>query len=322
VPYAPEASGEVCPNCGAPVAGAYCYRCGQRFEHHLLSMREFLNEAAEVLTHADSRLWHTMVALLLRPGFLTQEFIKGRRARYLPPFRLYIVLSVIFFVSVPLLAQHPGGTRAGGAGDATAQVRVELQAELNDSTDPAERAQLQRLLQPGEPLAASADAATACRGLMNLPAASTWVRQSLFEACEKAKTDNGKELGHNLLHNLGRAMFVFLPLLAALMQLLYRRQHRYYLEHLLLLVHNHAFAFLLMTVYMLITYAMTSDSADGWITSAFSLYGCYYMYMSMRRVYGQRVSTTLVKFATLALAYAIGGLLALLLATLYSALTL
>ena len=55
--------------------------------------------ATEDLTHADSRLWRTLAALLFKPGHLTREFLAGRRARYLPPVRLYLVLSVLFFLS-------------------------------------------------------------------------------------------------------------------------------------------------------------------------------------------------------------------------------
>ncbi len=55
-------------------------------------------EAFESISHADSRLWRTLWYLLGRPGFLTREFFEGKRVRYLPPFRLYLVISVLFFL--------------------------------------------------------------------------------------------------------------------------------------------------------------------------------------------------------------------------------
>ena len=57
-------------------------------------------EAFESISHADSRLWRTLWYLLSRPGFLTREFFEGKRVRYLPPFRLYLVISVVFFLAV------------------------------------------------------------------------------------------------------------------------------------------------------------------------------------------------------------------------------
>ena len=89
-----------CANCGATVVGHYCSNCGQRFEHEIHSVWHFTREATEDLTHADSRLWGTLYALLFKPGFLTREFLDGRRVRYLPPLRLYLVLSVAFFLII------------------------------------------------------------------------------------------------------------------------------------------------------------------------------------------------------------------------------
>jgi len=89
-----------CDNCGAPVSARYCGACGQRLEPPVHSLWHFFRVASEDLTHADSRLWRTLAALLFRPGYLTAQFLAGRRASYLPPVRLYLVLSVVFFVWV------------------------------------------------------------------------------------------------------------------------------------------------------------------------------------------------------------------------------
>src|SRR6516225_4826461 len=97
VPGARAASAQ-CENCGAVVSGRYCAACGQRVEPPLHSLWHFTKTATEDLTHADSRLWRTLGALLFRPGYLTREFLAGRRARYLPPVRLYLVISVLFFL--------------------------------------------------------------------------------------------------------------------------------------------------------------------------------------------------------------------------------
>ena len=73
----------------------------------------------------------------------------------------------------------------------------------------------------------------------------------LRERCAKIAEDGGAELGKSVVHNMPRAMFVFLPLLALVMKLLYWRPKRYYVEHLLFLIHNHAFVFLLLTMLAL-----------------------------------------------------------------------
>src|SRR6185437_9269963 len=102
----PSTHRAACANCGAPVTRHYCAECGQRVEHSLHSLWHFIGEVAEDLTHADSRIWRTMSALVLKPGFLTREFLDGRRVSYLPPLRLYLVLSVIYFLVPTLLHEH------------------------------------------------------------------------------------------------------------------------------------------------------------------------------------------------------------------------
>src|SRR5689334_11555151 len=92
----------VCANCGQPLAGEYCAACGQRHEPHVHTVGHFAAEAFESISHADSRVWRTLLYLLIRPGYLTSEFFAGRRVRYLPPFRLYLVISVVFFIVVGL----------------------------------------------------------------------------------------------------------------------------------------------------------------------------------------------------------------------------
>jgi len=89
-----------CANCGAPVTGRFCSNCGQRLESPVHSVSHFVAEATEDLTHLDSRVWGTITALLFRPGFLTRKFLDGQRVRYLPPLRLYLVLSLMFFLVV------------------------------------------------------------------------------------------------------------------------------------------------------------------------------------------------------------------------------
>src|SRR5210317_1453093 len=87
-----------CLNCGTALRGQYCGECGQRATSRLISLWELLRDGFGDLMDLDSRLWRTLTPLLVRPGKLTLDYLQGRRARYMPPFRMYLVLSVIFFV--------------------------------------------------------------------------------------------------------------------------------------------------------------------------------------------------------------------------------
>jgi hypothetical protein len=285
-----------CTNCGAPVAGKYCSACGQSVEYHLHSLWDLLGEAAEVLTHADSRLWRTLVPLLFRPGFLTQQFLAGRRASYIPPFRLYLVVSVLFFLVVSL-SQSPAVQR-------TITVQSSAAAEGSSQTQ-----------------AQGKSAAELCESLVGhtlIPGANK-LRHTFLDACIKSQADNGRALRENFIRNIGRSMFLFLPLLAAFMKLLYWRPKRSYVTHLVLLLHNHAFVFLLIAIVLAEEHWFHVNTVSSWPALIVNGYIIYYLYRSMRRVYAQGWWRTLIKFAVLSAAYLACALCTVLLAGLYSA---
>ena len=92
-----------CLNCGTVVTGRHCAQCGQASDVHVLSMKEVFGDVMHSVFHLDSRVWQTLRLLVTRPGQLTREFIAGRHQQYLPPFRLYLVISLFFFALSALL---------------------------------------------------------------------------------------------------------------------------------------------------------------------------------------------------------------------------
>jgi hypothetical protein len=94
------AEGAACPECETLLVGDHCHGCGEkRPEARDLSLRHFFSEAAQELTSVEhSKLFHTIWALLFRPGFLTNEWMAGRRKRYLKPLNLCLgILALSLF---------------------------------------------------------------------------------------------------------------------------------------------------------------------------------------------------------------------------------
>ena len=95
-----------CENCGAKLEGPFCHKCGQHdFEFHRSFGHVFL-DALENFFHFDSKLFHNVVTLLFSPGRLTADFNAGRRAAQMPPFRLYLFVSFLFFF-ISFVGSHP-----------------------------------------------------------------------------------------------------------------------------------------------------------------------------------------------------------------------
>ena len=287
-----------CANCGAPLTGRYCGACGQRREPPVHTLWHFAQVATEDLTHADSRLWRTLAALLFRPGFLTAQFLAGRRASYLPPVRLYLVLSVVFFIWV-------------------SASQSKLQVVQFDAKPAAGATRVSTPFSPALPgESAQQRAERLCQDTVYHGPWQQRLAPLVSRACRTVVEDSGRSLRESFLHNLPRAMFLFLPLLAGAMMLMYWRPRHYYVEHLLVFVHNHAFAFVVLPLAAALS-ALLPFTA-GWVRFALWLYIPWYMYRSMRVVYGQGRWLTFGKLLVLSLFYLLSGVLMIALTTAYS----
>jgi len=251
-------------------------------------------------------VWRTLAALLFRPGLLTTEFFAGRRARYLPPVRLYLVVSVLFF-AVASASHEPRALVLN-----LSPARSEFSAKMKPLPEAAASILAPR---PGESREQSI--ARFCGTIHYDGPWAGRLEPAMRASCVRITADNGRTLAEALVHNVPRAMFVFLPLFALAMKLMYWRPRRYYVEHLLLLVHDQAFVFVLLPLYWL-AIALLPARLDGLISWAGSLY----LYRSFRRVYAQGRILTITKLGMLSVAYFLGAAAALVVTLIYSAVTL
>ncbi|HKS28246.1 MAG TPA: DUF3667 domain-containing protein [Pyrinomonadaceae bacterium] len=99
---APQAAAltEPCLNCGAPLSGEYCHRCGQKRIHkHEFSVKHFFGHLLHEITHLDSnKILKTLRDLVFKPGLLAEEYLAGRKGRYINPIRVYLTFSAIYFL--------------------------------------------------------------------------------------------------------------------------------------------------------------------------------------------------------------------------------
>ncbi|CAM2007185.1 DUF3667 domain-containing protein [Acanthopleuribacter pedis] len=91
-----------CLNCGHPVALLYCPNCGQSLRDVRVSISSLVMDFLGDAFTFDSKLFRSMRPLFLKPGFLTREFMRGRRAQYIPPLRMYLFFSILFFLTINL----------------------------------------------------------------------------------------------------------------------------------------------------------------------------------------------------------------------------
>lgn len=372
---------KVCANCHAILIGQYCAACGQRARDRMISLWEMIMEASDLLTSLDSRLWRTLGLLLFRPGRLTANYLQGRRARYIPPLRLFVGLGLIFFFVLALTTRFgdevegAGGTgglflEIGGDGE-TPGARVDVvpaggEQDVGKAVqdlgvilpdDVAKEvesgiARARAARQPGqagstapgtqqpageEAAAPAAPAAPAgeedvCAGArVEVPESMAWFKELLpdervKEVCRKVVGDHGASFVRALLDNAPIMMIVFLPIMAIIMKLAYLFTGRYFVEHLLFLVHYHAAAYLLFILNLATGWLAANTAVPVWSSDllgiATEFYLPIYLYIAMRVVYRQGRILTALKYVVLAVSYFISLFLMLLITAAVTALTL
>lgn len=131
----PDTPDGVCANCETTLQGPVCHTCGQVDDEYHRPVHGLASEIFEGLTALDGRVLRTLPALLFRPGRVTRAFLKGKRARYMPPFRLYIIASLTFFFLIPGFDGLVDSARSGAAGMAQAERAAaveEVEAQIRD----------------------------------------------------------------------------------------------------------------------------------------------------------------------------------------------
>jgi hypothetical protein len=356
-----------CLNCGAALAGQYCGQCGQRATSRLISLWELVRDAFGDLFELDSRLWRTLIPLLVRPGRLTREYLEGRRARFMPPFRMYLVLSLVFFLVAFFNPQSdfeilfepeeelseevpPGNGEAARIKAARAEGRREARAALEELV--REGVIDESLLGPDGPIRLPAEPETDDTSAPEAPALPAadgearnepddlvltfgdediidcesgqfdisgfpqWLQRRLTprriqHLCERLKAAGADGLVAELIDRIPAALILLLPLMALVLKLLYPLSNRYYVEHLLFFVHFHSFFFLLLTLQILwsrlVHTAGLHEAVAVLPIVASSIYIPVYLFVSMRRVYGQGRFVTFLKFIILFLTYLFGS---------------
>ena len=366
---------ENCLNCGEVLTGQHCSHCGQRARVRVLSLWGLTRDLVGDVFDWDSRIWRTLRPLAFSPGRLTIDYLRGKRASYTPPFRMYLLLSVAFFVVanmgtdagsvVHFDVDKDGGTSfqigprdppaaddAAGANAATAPAvsgggsstvgaakgakppasrpaAAPLDADTRKLVDAIvkrvperDRAEARREIEaklatvpPEEMKAVKSvleDPCTSDRFQVNAgPWTEDW-EPRLRQACSKVWADT-PNYGRALVQNVPKMMFIFLPLIAGVMFVLYLGSGRYYVEHLLFVVHYHAFFFLAGLTILLVERAaglapgtwfeQAAQFAGGALGVGLAVWAPIYLFVAMRRVYGQGRIVTFLKYCTLAVAY-------------------
>lgn len=330
--HIPQRKEKDCLNCGTIVQGKYCHNCGQENVEPKETFWHMVTHFFYDITHFDSNFFTTVKDLLFRPGFLSKEYMKGKRVSYLHPVRMYVFTSAIFFLLFFSFFATGDEVKMNITGPIKPEEKREyikdLEQKLADKPgneilirsiallkDTSKEVTVQDILSVNPDFLAINFINSSYRNrkeydsLQQLFPSSKrdgWLmRRIVYKQIDINKKYQGnpnellKDLSESVLHRLPYMLLISLPFFALLLKFLYvRRKQFYYADHGVFAIHLYVFTFLLLlSVFSL----RALQNATGWDFITFLviilvLILFFYLYKAMRNFYGQGRWKTFFKF--------------------------
>ena len=318
-----------CENCGTQLNGHWCAKCGQPAIDYRRSFRHVIADVLDSFLNWDSKFFATIALLITRPWRLTNEFLSGKRVRYLHPARLYLLASILFFFAVTywVKSAHLDPKRL------TPEARAEIEADFEKrNLTPEQRANVEKALKILPPEAASKieqaikrkETLTQSLKTEDAPDKEPEAKKPdgalpEFENIDSASPPNrfekwieGRakeklgERGTNLqlflitmTSNVPYMVLCCIPLFAFVLKILYLRKHVFYIDHLVYALHIHTFAYLAIILIVVATMGLNRSVPGvvaGRIVGLLWTIFAVQIFLSIRRVYRQGWFMTVFKF--------------------------
>jgi hypothetical protein len=236
-----ESTFRSCRNCQTEFIGNFCPQCGQTtkdYERPLLSLiRDLLTDVFSF----DTRFWKTLLATFFMPSQLITNYVEGKNVSYMPPFRLYLFVSFIFFILLNMVTNRffQINETIGGQLEKASSVLDSIQHHAADSliTDSLAFLNLDSNIN---------------RDGLHLSIGSTEKEISSEELIKrfKAISDNPSAYFEKFTNYISWSLFFLMPILGFLFWLFFRRNKKFYISHFLFALNQHTVLFFLASLVM------------------------------------------------------------------------
>ncbi len=325
----------ICPNCeqATDLTTKYCGHCGQKNPKGMPTVWELLGDFISNFLNLDSKFFKTGRDIFV-PGLLTKNFFHGIRGRYYAPFRLFIFSSFLFFGALSLTDLDEGMKKGIQMSGMQAYVKKINTLAVIDSN----RQEVLKRIAPRDTTIARTIIDTLKHTIYHREDSdSTYFilfgKKEMKFSRKDAALLSPKEMTEKyhienfwdrlavqkflkilkspdkfilyLIGNIFWLLVVLIPLMALFMKLLYIRRKRFYIEHFVFLLHQHAFFFILGTILIGLLTLFPDSSLSGIIVGLFFLS----LFISFLTFYKQGIFKTAVKFFIFSISYVIFGIL-------------
>jgi len=335
---------KTCLNCGNTVEERYCSRCGQENIETKDSFLHLLKHFFEDVTHYDSKFFITIKDLLVKPGFLTKEYLSGKRAKYLHPIRMYMFISFLYFLMAFSLNHRGHRVEEGLMQRATYEVEKHFSDSIKTMLVIAKKDSVNGTIKE----AMLTDLLTKLKHQsdydqehFNLTIIGTLDYHQLraYDSLQKSLPESKREhtikswvysrwlatINHygegtvSLLidktqHIIPKMMFILLPLFALFFKMFYSSKKFLYTDHAIFSIHFHSAVFLLFILFWILNLILPFLSP--YTSIAQLILPCFYLAIALRHVYQQSILISVLKTIALVLLYSASILIGFLTVTL------
>jgi Protein of unknown function (DUF3667) len=331
--HTPQRKEKDCLNCGATVQGRYCHVCGQENVEPKETFWHMVTHFINDITHFDGSFFTTVKDLLIKPGFLSKEYMKGRRASYLHPVKMYFFTSGIFFLLFfSFFSPHTFNSNLDNpmSKEARRALIKKIEEEFKKEPGKTELSKQLELLRDTTKVVTLTDVAILSTDNLINTKGRNYRSSAEYDSLQNALPDSVRDgwlerrvlkkvidinnkyrgnpqealdkLGESILHRLPYMLFVSLPLFALILRLVYiKRRWRsqfYIADHGVFTIHLYIFSFILLIAVF--SFGALRD-ITGWnflnvLIFILFLVLPFYLYKAMRYFYGQRRGKTFLKF--------------------------
>jgi len=233
----------ICPNCENEFEKQFdfCPHCGQKNKPLSLHFKYFISEFLSGSFNLDSKIFRTLELLILHPGKLTKEFIAGKRMNYLPPVRLYLIISLVYFTILSFSNSEVFKFKDTSTDNSDQQIVFGLDEQDTVKVDV-----------PGvidTVLVANND--------------STQLGSKTKKILKRMSTKEGRaEFNERLPRYISVGMFILMPLTALIFYLMFFK-NTFYIQHLVFVLHLQSAMYMLFIVFNLVELGIDNDWVDG-----------------------------------------------------------
>jgi Protein of unknown function (DUF3667) len=319
---------KACLNCNAAINGRYCSICGQENLEPQESVWHLITHTFNDITHFDGKFFYSLRYLIKKPGFLTSEYMAGRRVSYLNPIRFYIFTSFIFFFIIFTFFVKKGedsviNISEGSTKDSAKLVNKYKNAGIDSllvdslikksGIDSLNFLLKDKLLKDNQ---------------FSFFHPYSYRNRKEFDSLDKMKqidenffnrilinkqfviqekygddAEKGKEaVFEAITHLVPQILLISLPFFALLLKILYiRRKNFYYVTHIIFTIHFYVFLYIeVLLIYISAAISHLNGFRSMRIVTAFLIFGIFfYAYKAMRNFYEQSRWKTVLKYILL-----------------------